>query len=59
MLAAACNCDAAGSTSSLCSSTGYCDCKTNVEDKQCDQCLTGFFNLQATSVDGCEGKMNG
>ncbi|XP_062523104.1 uncharacterized protein LOC134197769 [Corticium candelabrum] len=54
MLAAACNCDAAGSTSSLCSSTGYCDCKTNVEDKQCDQCLTGFFNLQATSVDGCE-----
>ncbi|XP_062516001.1 laminin subunit beta-2-like [Corticium candelabrum] len=54
MLAAACNCDAAGRTSSQCNSTGYCDCKTNVGGKQCDQCLTGFFNLQATNVDGCD-----
>ena len=33
---------------------GQCSCKANVQGRQCNQCLTGFFNLQSSNVNGCE-----
>ena len=33
---------------------GQCQCKTNVEGRQCDVCRTGFFNLSADNPLGCQ-----
>lgn len=34
---------------------GSCYCKPNVMGRACDTCKPGFFDLQATNPDGCEG----
>ncbi|XP_033110841.1 usherin-like [Anneissia japonica] len=33
---------------------GQCDCKVFTTGRRCDQCVTGFFNLQGSNVNGCE-----
>ncbi|XP_062511300.1 laminin subunit beta-2-like [Corticium candelabrum] len=53
-----CLCNVPGSESSAGGScnatTGQCTCKANVMGLKCDTCKTGFLNLQASDVDGCE-----
>ena len=34
---------------------GRCICKTNVNGNRCNQCKPGFWNLQSSNPDGCEG----
>ena len=55
-----CLCNVPGSESSAGGScnatTGQCTCKANVMGLKCDTCKTGFLNLQASDVDGCERK---
>ncbi len=33
---------------------GQCQCKTNVEGRQCDTCKASYFNLDASNLNGCE-----
>ena len=52
-----CGCDPAGTAgSSVCDSSGQCNCKANVEGLQCTECGEGFWNLTADNVLGCQGK---
>lgn len=54
LLAIACGCNAAGSTSTICNSTnGQCSCHPNVVGRTCDQCLPDHFGL-TLAPDGCE-----
>ena len=34
---------------------GQCSCKANVEGRVCDMCRPGYYNLQDTNPDGCQG----
>ena len=34
-------------------STGRCQCKENVEGRQCDRCRAGFFGLLPNNPSGC------
>lgn len=62
----ACNCDPEGSVNNgMCEGhtdlhlrtvAGHCICKRNVEGRRCDHCRSGYFGLNAASVEGCEGK---
>ncbi|XP_071962430.1 usherin-like isoform X2 [Antedon mediterranea] len=36
------------------SNGGQCSCKLFTTGRRCDQCITGFFNLQASNANGCE-----
>ena len=48
-------CSASGSLSILCSNTsGQCDCKRNVEGRDCLQCTGETFNLQPSNPHGCQ-----
>ena len=49
-----CQCNTAGSLSGNCGATGQCECKENVVGKRCDQCKTGYFDLDSTSPKGCK-----
>ena len=41
-----CLCSETGATSQLCNTvSGQCTCKSNVASRQCDRCVSGFFNL--------------
>ncbi|XP_037870167.2 laminin subunit alpha [Bombyx mori] len=51
-----CNCNLAGTLNSLgaCNTkSGQCVCKQHVGERQCDQCLDGFYRLQTNDVFGC------
>ncbi|KAL0852381.1 hypothetical protein ABMA28_000578 [Loxostege sticticalis] len=48
----ACDCDPRGS-SGPCDSSGYCQCKQNVEGPNCDSCRPGTFGLDAANPLGC------
>uniref|UniRef100_A0A8D8X2U9 Laminin subunit alpha-1 n=1 Tax=Cacopsylla melanoneura TaxID=428564 RepID=A0A8D8X2U9_9HEMI len=48
-----CDCNQAGSISSLCDNEGQCDCKSNVQGLQCDQCRAGSFSLSLDNPEGC------
>ena len=54
----ACLCNESGSAPSARGScnatTGQCICKENVEGVKCTSCKTSFFNLQLSSLTGCE-----
>ncbi|XP_045637894.1 laminin subunit alpha-1 isoform X1 [Ursus americanus] len=44
----ACECHGKGSLSDVCHlETGLCDCKPHVTGRQCDQCLPGYYGLDA------------
>nr|XP_035961897.1 laminin subunit alpha-1 isoform X1 [Halichoerus grypus] len=44
----ACECHGKGSLSDVCHlETGLCDCKPHVTGQQCDQCLPGYYGLDA------------
>ena len=50
-----CNCSLAGSIdTSMCSSSGDCNCKDNVIGSTCDTCTDGTFNLQPNNELGCQ-----
>ena len=38
----ACNCDVSGSSSTSCSSSGVCSCKTGYTGEKCSSCLPGY-----------------
>ncbi|XP_045715406.1 usherin [Phyllostomus hastatus] len=51
-----CGCDKAGSRNSSlpCDQIGgQCDCKRRVTGRQCNECLSGFYNLSGPDPDGC------
>ncbi|XP_068617476.1 basement membrane-specific heparan sulfate proteoglycan core protein isoform X3 [Battus philenor] len=50
--ALACNCDPRG-TEGPCDSSGYCQCKRNVEGASCDRCRPGTFSLDLANPLGC------
>ena len=39
----ACNCYSTGSSSSLCSSSAQCSCKTGYTGKTCSSCSSGYY----------------
>ena len=41
----ACNCDAQGSVSSLCSASGQCQCKSidGITGLRCNECKSGYY----------------
>ena len=48
-------CSISGSLSLLCSDTsGQCQCKQNVEGRNCSQCIEGTYNLQQSNPSGCQ-----
>ncbi|CAB3365825.1 Hypothetical predicted protein [Cloeon dipterum] len=47
-----CRCDPRGSLGSSCRN-GACNCKTNVEGKECDRCRSGSFALSEKNPAGC------
>ncbi|XP_065349469.1 basement membrane-specific heparan sulfate proteoglycan core protein isoform X2 [Cloeon dipterum] len=47
-----CRCDPRGSLGSSCRN-GVCNCKTNVEGKDCDRCRSGSFALSEKNPAGC------
>ena len=50
-----CLCEISGSLSSLCNSTsGQCQCKQNIEERDCSQCMEGTYNLQQSNPSGCQ-----
>lgn len=50
-----CQCSMSGSLSLLCSNiSGQCDCKRNVEGRDCSQCIAETFNLQQSNPHGCQ-----
>jgi len=48
-----CACDPMGSISSECGQSGYCECKQNVEGRNCDRCKPGSFGMSMVNDDGC------
>jgi len=48
-----CACDARGSMVTECPQSGYCECKRNVEGRNCNRCKPGTFNLDVRNEDGC------
>lgn len=61
----ACLCNLAGTEDDgLCESSnfdmnitaGQCHCKKNVIGLKCDECKSGFWNLDESNPDGCERK---
>ncbi|XP_026331928.1 laminin subunit alpha isoform X2 [Hyposmocoma kahamanoa] len=49
-----CSCDLDGTTEDVCDqNTAQCYCKKNVRGLACDQCLEGYFDLQAENPEGC------
>eukprot|EP00062_Callorhinchus_milii_P012745 gi/632960275/ref/XP_007896099.1/ PREDICTED: basement membrane-specific heparan sulfate proteoglycan core protein [Callorhinchus milii] len=50
---AGCSCDGRGSATDRCDASGLCQCKSNVEGRNCNMCRTGFFFLDAGNRDGC------
>ena len=40
----ACGCSSSGSTSTSCTSSGVCTCKTNFYGNKCSSCKTGFYD---------------
>ena len=44
-----CNCDQFGSYSSICNSTGYCECKQRdgVSGMKCNECKVGFYGYKS------------
>uniref|UniRef100_A0A4W3GQQ4 Heparan sulfate proteoglycan 2 n=1 Tax=Callorhinchus milii TaxID=7868 RepID=A0A4W3GQQ4_CALMI len=48
-----CSCDGRGSATDRCDASGLCQCKSNVEGRNCNMCRTGFFFLDAGNRDGC------
>jgi len=49
----ACACDARGSMSAQCPLSGFCDCKQNVEGRNCNRCKPGTFGLGLDDSEGC------
>lgn len=50
-----CLCGISGSLSSICNNTsGQCQCKQNVEGRDCSQCTEGTYNLQQSNPSGCQ-----
>ena len=33
---------------------GQCNCKANVDGRQCEKCKAGYYNLQAVNPKGCD-----
>ena len=56
---AACPCYPAGSLAHLCHKSGpmsgQCECKANVEGVACTTCQSGYYSLDASNPDGCQG----
>lgn len=51
----ACNCDAAGSTSSSCDAAGRCSCQPNAAGDKCDVCDDGFYKSDGACIAcGCD-----
>ena len=52
-----CGCDPAGAEAgTVCNqTTGMCSCKRYVTGTSCDQCVSGFQNLEASNPLGCSG----
>ncbi|CAK9251930.1 unnamed protein product, partial [Sphagnum jensenii] len=51
-LAKACNCDPTGSMSTVCNNLGgSCQCKANIDGRQCDRCKTGYYGF---GPEGCK-----
>ncbi|KAM3968484.1 laminin subunit alpha [Aphomia sociella] len=51
-----CNCNVSGTLGGLgvCNTrSGQCTCKMHVGERQCDQCLNGFYELESNNVFGC------
>ncbi|XP_030745032.1 basement membrane-specific heparan sulfate proteoglycan core protein isoform X3 [Sitophilus oryzae] len=48
-----CNCDPRGTTYAGCVN-GACQCKSNVEGRNCDRCKNGTFGLSEENIEGCE-----
>ena len=48
-----CECDPRGSLSPACSVSGNCQCRDNVEGRNCDQCRPGTFGLHQVNPGGC------
>ena len=48
-----CHCDPRGSLSASCPAEGRCQCKENVEGRNCNQCKPGTFNLHSMNSQGC------
>ena len=46
-----CGCNTSGSTSTSCSSSGVCSCKSNVEGTKCTTCKSGYYGFP-----NCQGK---
>ena len=38
-----CNCDENGASSTLCSSSGQCTCKTGYTGQTCSSCSSGYY----------------
>ena len=67
LFTSACNCDSVGGISGgECEGktdpaeglvAGRCMCKTNVQGIRCNLCKPGYWNLQSTNADGCEGRV--
>lgn len=55
-----CGCNVAGSVAgTLCDpDTGTCSCKQFVTGASCDQCLTGYQNLEQDNPFGCSAREN-
>ncbi|KAK6194778.1 hypothetical protein SNE40_000338 [Patella caerulea] len=52
-----CGCNADGTTVAgltNCSSSGDCDCKTNVQGQKCAECKDNYWGLAEAKTDGCE-----
>lgn len=50
-----CQCNLAGSTSPFCDpSNGQCQCKTSTQGLFCDECLDGFYGLDAQGCQSCD-----
>jgi len=48
-----CACDGRGSMSPDCPRSGFCDCKQNVEGRNCNRCRPGTFGLGLDENQGC------
>ena len=40
----ACGCSSSGASSTTCTSSGVCTCKSNFEGSKCNSCKTGFYD---------------